>query len=211
MTVNDRNGWIRACLLAFIAGAVLIAPLDFFHTRFGFQIYLTRNMFSITPWNWPVYIPLQFGAIAVVVMAGWSLLRIHVLDPYWGREPVSFFSRRCMMGIAVACVAAGYVLAWAVADSPDYSAWFVLLFIVSLVFVMATGSRHQGMAFLVVGLIGIFAEWLLLDPRIGYYAFKRPDWFGRSSTWLLPVYGWVGVFVNGLAHIIDGTGGRNTS
>ena len=70
----------------------------------------------------------------------------------------------------------------------------------SIMVVNLFGSRHQVMAFLIIGFIGIYAEWILLDPAIGYYTFKKGDWFGRASSWLLPTYGWAGLFLHELSH-----------
>ena len=198
MDKHPLQPWFRAASLGFLAGAILVGPLDFFHTWTGVQTYLVQNRFSVTSVNWPWYLPIQMGLIGIAVAVGWPLIRLYCLEPLIGIEKRSAVPGKVLMPIAACLVAFCYFLAFLFLDAAHYTSYFVLLYLFFLIIVALFGSRHQIMAFLIISLIGPFAEWVLLVPAIGYYAFKNPDWFGRASTWLLPTYGWVGIFIHEL-------------
>ncbi len=195
--------WRRPIAGAFFAGALMVGPLDLFHTATGFQTYLQHNIFSITPWHWPWYLPLQMGIIGIIVLLGWTMFRRYVVDLIHGPEPDNWTHHWFVYPFSVMIVTGGYVMAWKLMGSADFTTWCVLAFVLLLLPVALWGTRHQLLAFVLIAPTGIFAEWVLLDPAIGYYEFARPDWFGRSSTWLLTTYGGVGLFIHQLSRMVD--------
>jgi len=198
-----NSQWIKPCFYAFMAGALLVGPLDFFHSITGIQTYLVCNYFAFTRANWPWYLPFQMGTIGLVMVIGWTWYRRLVLNRLIPQDAVRILSNDIWIPPALAMVIGGYVLAWALVDSAHYTAWFVLLFLVLLILVIMFGSQQQILAFVMTALIGICAEWFLLDPEIGYYEFTQKDWFGRSSSWLLVTYGGVGIFIHQMSQMID--------
>ncbi|MBU2488254.1 MAG: hypothetical protein KKA60_02570 [Proteobacteria bacterium] len=192
-----RHPMVRACAWAFLAGAGVIGPLDYFHAATGVEDYLRKIPFTLSH-AWPIHVPFQMGLIGVILVLFWTVFHGRVLIPVLGAEGRRLASLPAVV-LSVAGITGGYLAAWILLDSPHYSSWCVLLFSLSLLSVILAGSPHQTAAFVLVALIGIWAEWLLLSPGIGYYRFARPDWFGRSSSWLLPTYGWVGLFIHELS------------
>ena len=55
-----------------------------------------------------------------------------------------------------------------------------------------------GFAFIFVSVLGPGLECFLLDPRIGYWEFQQKDLFDRIPAWELPLYGWIGFWVNAI-------------
>ncbi len=195
MNKSDKKEIIKALVLVFFSAALIIGSLDFFHTCAGVQAYLIETSFSAI-YNWPVYIPLQMGFVGLSVAISWLLFRNYILDRILNREVITGPGNKTLIPLCIFMAIFGYYLEYLTVDSACHTECFLLIFIASIIYLTLFHSKHQIMAFITIGIIGIFAEWILLDPKIGYYEFVQKDWFDRSSTWLLPTYGWVGIFAH---------------
>ncbi len=194
-----KKEWIKACLWAFIAGALIIAPLDFYHTYVGTEKYLFDNMLTITSANWPFYLPIQMGLIGVAVLIFWTLFRQYVIDPFWEKEIPAGPGSAVLIPASTFFIILGYIIGDVLTGNPYHASVSMLLFMLSLIYVTLFHSKHQILIFVIVALMGPFSEWVLLDPRIGYYEFVQKDFFGRAPFWLFFVYGWVGIFIHQLS------------
>jgi hypothetical protein len=195
MVSLNINQWKKPILSAAAAGAILIGPLDLFHAWTGVERYLISS-FTITPANWPWYLPLQMSCIGMGVLISWVLFRIVIADRLIGVEGDRPVPDRITIVLAIIMVSAGYFLSAALLGRDHQPTIFFTLYTASLIFVALYYPPHAVVAFLLVGYAGTLAEALLLDPSIGYYEFAHKELFGRAPSWLPFVYGWVGVFIN---------------
>ena len=108
--------WIKPLTLAFCAGAIVIGPLDFFHTWTGVETYLDASG-TMTTARWPWYVPLQMGFIGMAVLVSWTLFRVYVVDRLLGSEPPHRIPDRIVIPLSMVMIAVAYFcqplsLAW---------------------------------------------------------------------------------------------------
>lgn len=193
----SSSPWLKTVIITFFAGAGLLGLTDFFHTAAGVQRYLfSSDILMIGAFGWPWYIPVQMGIIALMVMTAWTLLFNHVLLS-WSRidavndvQPLGSL----LPLVSVIMIAAGFVAGWAAIGYEHHLSLYLALYVASTVYFALFFSRCYLLAFLLVGIGGPLAEWLLLSPSVGYYEFVQKDLFGRVPGWQLFAYGWGGIF-----------------
>lgn len=175
--------------IAFACGAVLVGGLDLAFTIFGAQRYLI-DVLGVGPWRWPIFVPVQMGLAAMLALFAWDrAARALRLD---GDRPVA-------LPIAIAGVAVSLGLQLALLESSWRVSIYALLGAASVAAVALTSGRRAVIAYTLVGIAGSAAEWILLDPRIGYWEFTNRDLFDRLPAWEPVAYGWIGVAVDTLS------------
>lgn len=195
MKIARLAQWKKPLLMAFCAGAIVIGPLDFFHTWTGLETYLDAPC-TVTTARWPWYLPLQMGLIGVTVLVSWALFRIYVVDRLLGAEPARRVPDRIVIPLSMVMVAGTYFLSAALLGRENQPGIFFTLYTASLVYVILFMSGREAAAFVLVGFAGTFAETILLSPSINYYEFAHKELFGRAPSWLPLAYGWVGVYIH---------------
>ena len=193
---SSRN-WLRTLGWCFLAGFALLGLTDFFHTATGVQKYLIDLPgLMLKPYNWPLYLPVQMGLITTGAGLLWALLfnllvqqRLKMKEDE-DRQPLG----KGLVPVTVLMIIAGFFLGWVTLGYEYHLSLYLVFYILSLVIVSLFFSRYYLLAFLLVGLSGPLAEWLLLAPSVGYYEFVQKDLFGRVPGWQLFAYGWGGLF-----------------
>ncbi len=191
------KAWKKPLLITFLYATILLGLTDFFHTATGVQRYLfDSEILLITAFHWPWYLPFQMGGIAVTAMLLWVLaynFAFHAILPKNELRNEQPFGRGLPLFVTL-MVVTGFFLGFITLQCDHHISIYLIAYIASLIFITIAFSRDYMLAFLMVGIAGPLAEWLLLSPSIGYYEFAQKDLFGRVPAWQLFAYGWGGVF-----------------
>lgn len=192
LTLKSTSSYVSA----FALGTVVLGGFDFLYTRAGGQSYSPR--WILPPLEiWPWYVPLQMGLVGVSALFLWGRL-LPALTRSFGAGPALQSPPRTVvfpMAMLLLCLAMSFLFL----DHPWHASVFVLFLMLSLGLLAALGNRLEQVAFLVVGLSGGLAEWLLLSPGVDYWQFHHREFFSRLPAWEPSVYGWIGVVVHRLA------------
>ncbi len=195
--VDLMKAWKKPILITFLYATVLLGLTDFFHTATGVQRYLfDSDILLIKAFHWPWYLPFQMGCIAVTAMLLWVLaynFAFHAILPKNELRNIQPFGRWLPFFVTL-MVVTGFFLGYITLQYDHHISIYVIVYIASLIFIEIAFSRDYMLAFLMMGISGPLAEWLLLSPSIGYYEFVQKDLFGRVPAWQLFAYGWGGVF-----------------
>ena len=196
------NTWKKLLSITFITGGVLLGLTDLFHTATGTQIYLFHSdIFMIERFRWPWYLPAQMGMIAVIMVTSWTIIFNRLIYPATELPEAGDIQPfgSLLPAFAIIMILAGFGLGYLTLGYEHHLSLYIVLYVLSLVFISLSFSRYYLVAFLVIGASGPLAEWFLLSPSVGYYEFAQKDLFGRVPGWQLFAYGWGGVFFHWLS------------
>lgn len=174
---NPHNPWLLPLLYAFLAGFFVIGALDYFHTAVGVQTYLIEPT-TITAAHWPWFLPLQMGVAGLLLVVNWTLTR-KVIDRITGPEQMQGPGNKVLIPLASGMILLGYGVSALVQNDPLHLTWYYLLLLGSLVYLVLFHSRHQLLAFLLIGITGICVESVLLE--IGYFEYSQKDIFWTGA------------------------------
>ncbi len=195
--MNTMNTWKKPILITFIYASVLLGLTDFFHTATGVQKYLfDSDILLIKAFHWPWYLPLQMGCIAVGAMVLWVLaynLGLHAIMPQNEHRNIQPFGAWLPLFVMLMIIS-GFFIGFIMLTYEYHLSFYLSVYLISLVFITIAFSKDYLLAFLIMGIAGPMAEWLLLSPSVGYYEFVQKDLFGRVPGWQLFAYGWGGIF-----------------